>query len=125
VLPLFIVAMSVRALSGLFRRFYHDDDPIETRGWQLPGSTTRGGRTASLSHDQSRSFEGRVYRLAYKLGGRLTISDIIIETGLDTATCERQVNELVDETRVRMVVDDRGFVVYEFPEIIDRLERER
>jgi hypothetical protein len=69
--------------------------------------------------------ESRVVSLAYRLGGRVTVSDVVIETGLGIKEAEELMDRMTDEVRVRMVVDDRGLVAYEFPEIIDRLEREK
>lgn len=62
----------------------------------------------------------RIYKLAYKLKGRLTVSDIVIETGLDADEAEELIQSMVDNLRVRMEVMDDGLVVYEFPEIIAR-----
>lgn len=68
-----------------------------------------------------RSPEARVFALARSLGGRLTVSDVIIELGLDVKDAEELLEGLVDNIRVRMEFDDNGRVTYEFPEIIDRL----
>ncbi len=66
--------------------------------------------------------EHQVFRLANKLKGRLTISDIVIHSGLGIKQAEDAMNRLVDGYRVKMEVDQRGIVVYEFPEIIARYE---
>ncbi len=104
VLLLFLlVRFGTRLLNGYFgegRRY--DRDP-------------RGGPRAV-------SLEVRIFRLAYKLRGRITVSDIVLETGLSMAEAEETINRMVDGIRVRMEVQDRGMVVYEFPEIIRRLE---
>ena len=84
---------------------------------EQPGVAAQTGIPAQL--------ESRVFALAYKLGGRITVSDVIIETGLGTKAAEALLDGLTDEVRVRMIVEDRGFVVYEFPEIADRVRRER
>jgi hypothetical protein len=52
------------------------------------------------------------------------LSDIIIETGLEPRQAERFIEGLVDGVRVRMEVDEKGLVYYEFPEILDRLRGE-
>lgn len=64
-----------------------------------------------------------IYKLAYKLEGRITVSDIVIETGQGVQEAEELIQSMVDNQRVRMEVDENGLVVYEFPEIIDRLKR--
>lgn len=68
--------------------------------------------------------ESKVFRLALKLKGRLTVSDVVIETGLNLHDAEALVEGMVDNVHVRMEVDSQGRVVYEFPEIIRRLEGE-
>jgi hypothetical protein len=70
----------------------------------------------------SRSIEGRIFRAALKHSGRLTISDIVLETDLSIREAEEQINGMVDGTHVRMEVEEDGLVVYEFPEIISRFE---
>ena len=74
---------------------------------------------------RSHSPEARVFQLARKLGGRLTVSDVVIDLGLDVRDAEELLQSLVDNVRVRMEVDDNGRVTYEFPEIIDRFEEDR
>ena len=37
---------------------------------------------------------------------------------------EEAINRMVDGLLVRMEVEDRGMVIYEFPEIISRFENE-
>src|SRR6056297_713099 len=64
-----------------------------------------------------------LYKLAYKLEGRITVSDIVIETGMEVKEAEELIQSMVDNQRVRMEVDENGMLVYEFPEIIARLER--
>jgi hypothetical protein len=124
IFPLFFLATGIRYLSRFFRRYYTDDD--EQLDWD-------GARAPFRGESDSQPFEvvksgpsqdAQVFSLAYRLGGKLTVSDVIIETGLEPQRAEHLLNGLVDEVRVRMIVDERGFVVYEFPEIIDRLERE-
>jgi len=71
----------------------------------------------------SRSGESRrvmIYKLAFKLGGRITVSDIVIETGMEVEDAEKLIQSMVDQQRIRMEVMDDGLVVYEFPEILAR-----
>jgi len=72
----------------------------------------------------SRSIENRIFRAAFKHSGSLTVSDIVLETGLGVREAEEVINGLVDGTHVRMEVQDNGLVVYEFPEIISRFEKQ-
>jgi len=71
---------------------------------------------------RSRSIEGRIFRAALKHSGRLTVSDIVLETDLGIREAEEQINGMVDGTHVCMEVREDGLVVYEFPEIISRFE---
>jgi hypothetical protein len=66
--------------------------------------------------------ESAIFNLAYRLKGRITLSDVIIETGLGMKEAESVINRMLDGIRVRMEVDDSGLVVYEFPEIIARFK---
>jgi len=68
------------------------------------------------------SDQSKVFRLALKLKGRVTVSDVVIETGLGLQEAETLMESMVDNVHVRMEVDDQGRVLYEFPEIIRRLE---
>ena len=61
-----------------------------------------------------------MFRLAYKLGGRLTVSDLVVDLDFSLEEGEIFLNQLVDSTRVTMEVRDDGLVYYEFPEIIAR-----
>ncbi len=73
---------------------------------------------------QPESNQVKIYKLAYKLKGHLTVSDIVIETGLEVPEAEELIQSMVDNQRIRMEVDEDGMLVYEFPEIIARLERD-
>ena len=72
----------------------------------------------------SRSIESRIFRAALKHSGRLTVTDIVLETDLGIREAEETINGMVDGTHVRMEVRDDGLVVYEFPEIISRFENQ-
>lgn len=64
-----------------------------------------------------RSFAQTIFHLARQHGGVLTISDVVMETGLAPGEAESRMNELVDGTRVTMEVTESGGVRYEFPEL--------
>ena len=64
--------------------------------------------------------ENRVFRLAYRLGGRLTVSDLVVDLDFSIMEAGSFLSQLVDSTRVTMEVRDDGLVYYEFPEIIAR-----
>ena len=120
ILPLVLFFLFARVaanfIRGVTRRSYRDlpddiDLPPEVRR-QNPRGLIRGNN----------SDEARIFKLALRLKGRLTVSDVVIETGLNLQQAEDLVESLVDSIHVRMEVDDQGLVTYEFPEIIRRLE---
>ncbi len=63
------------------------------------------------------SFARDVFRLARRHEGVLTVSDVVVETGLEPRQAEQRMNDLVDGERVTMEVTDDGRVRYEFPEM--------
>ena len=48
----------------------------------------------------------RVFRLAYRLGGRLTVSDLVVDLDFSIDEAEQFLGQLVDSTRVTMEVQD-------------------
>ena len=80
-------------------------------------------RSIESSRPQTTS-EARIFKLAYRLKGRITVSDVVVETGLDVAGAEAVMQGMIDNTHVRLEVDDNGILTYEFPEIIRRFESE-
>jgi hypothetical protein len=120
ILPLIFVFVIFRFASSFFRgisrrssRSIMDDDRLPPELLRRdPRSLVRG----------KNSDEASIFKLALKLQGRLTVSDIVIETGLNLHEAEELVQGMVDNTHVRMEVSDRGMVTYEFPEIIQRIE---
>ena len=105
----------------------------ETRTRRRPEAPWgRGHRERMTMHEQRAvreaprrgRLENRVFRLAYRLGGRLTVSDLVVDLDLGIEEAESFLNQLVDSTRVTMEVRDDGLVYYEFPEIIARRNRD-
>lgn len=120
ILPLFVAAIAVRAGAHLFRSMDNSDrrymsgygrDSTDLLN-ELYGAPRNG-----------RSPEARIFQLARKLGGKLTVSDVVIELGVDVGQAEELLQGLVDNVRVRMEVNEDGRVTFEFPEIIDRYEQ--
>jgi hypothetical protein len=66
--------------------------------------------------------EHAIFELAFRNKGRVTLSEIILETGLSMKKAEKLINSMLDDLRVRMEVDDKGLVYYEFPEIMDKFD---
>lgn len=66
--------------------------------------------------------ESQIFRLAYKMKGRITLSDIVLELGIGLKEAEQIIEQMTDGIHIRMEVREDGLVVYEFPEIIARFE---
>jgi len=115
VFPVFIIYMIVRHISAPpkhrhFRWYLDDYYRSFESGYPDSGPSEESNQVS-------------IYKLAYKLKGRVTVSDIVIETGIGVKEAEELIQSMVDNQRVRMEVDENGILVYEFPEIIARLER--
>ncbi len=114
-IPMFLIFIAVRVGMRIFHDFFHDQT-----GRRRVGEP--GGPGSLFELPRGRSYEARLFRLAYKLKGRITVSDIVLDTGLGVKEAEELVNGMVDGMRVRMEVDQKGMIVYEFPEILSRFE---
>ncbi len=118
-IPLIFFVIITRVASGFFRsagrrhRIAEEDELDERLGYRDYRRSVPGREASS---------EARIFKLAYRLKGRLTVSDIVVETGLGVQEAEALIESMVDNSHVRMEVDDRGLVTYEFPEIIRRFE---
>ena len=64
--------------------------------------------------------QSKIFRLAARQGGRVTVSDVVIETEMGVNEAESFMDRLVDGSHVRMEVNDDGKVFYEFPELLGR-----
>jgi hypothetical protein len=119
--PLILFVIIARVASGFFRGVTRrqriaDYDGFDERVRSIEQTYPR----AVPGHGQTD--EARIFKLAFRLKGRLTVSDIVVETGLGVREAEQLIESMVDNAHVRMEVDDRGLVTYEFPEIIRRFE---
>ena len=118
--PIFLAAMVSFALFAMFRYALSHG---RQRNWYRSGEAGPGGNWRTSEEATSARLENRIFRLAYRLGGRLTVSDLLVDTNLTSAEAERVLGDLVDNSRVTIEVRDDGLVFYEFPEIIDRRGR--
>lgn len=120
ILPLIIFVLILRAavgfIRGVTRRSYREFP--ESFGVPQAGDQRA---TRPLSNAKN-SDEARIFKLAYRLKGKLTLSDVVVDTGLNLQEAEALIEGMVDNVHVRMEVDDRGMVFYEFPEIMRRFE---
>jgi len=115
VFPAFIIFMIVRHFIGPSQR--------HQRRWSLDDLYSQFEPGSSHEGMSKESQQVSIYKLAYRLQGRITVSDIVVETGMDAKAAEELIQSMVDNQRVRMEVDSDGMLVYEFPEIIARLKR--
>ncbi len=61
--------------------------------------------------------ETEIYRLAVKHNGKITVSEVVTELGLEPKKAEKILESMTDGMRVRMDVDENGMVTYSFPEL--------
>ena len=96
-------------------------------GLPLLRSFIRRTNERSLSDNAPRSLtpddsDAVIYRLAKKLKGRVTVSDVVVATGMSSDQAEQLLQKMVDGTRVRMEVSSEGMVLYEFVELMGEEE---
>jgi hypothetical protein len=120
-IPALFIFLIFRFGMRFFNDLFNNQNRLNARDrWQIYDAA----RFGSIASNQSHGVEGRIFRAAYKRKGRLTISDIVLETDLSMREAEETINRMVDGLHVRMEVEDSGLVIYEFPEIISRFENE-
>lgn len=107
-LPFLIIYFVVRTVSRGTRARFGQDNPDQYLSRSNPA-----GRV-------DRPLRAAIYRLADRQKGKLTVSDVVIETGMDVEEIEEILQSMVDNQHVRMEVYDDGVVYYEFPEIMDK-----
>ncbi len=118
--PALFIFLIFRFGLRFFNDLFNNQSRLNARDrWQLYDRSAMG----FFPPGRSRSIENRIFRAAFKHEGRLTVSDIVLETDLGIREAEEVINGMVDGTHVRMEVEDNGLVVYEFPEIISRFEK--
>jgi hypothetical protein len=121
ILPLIIFVLIARAASGFFRGVNRRPPYREfPQGQNLSDQLAQRAAPSALRSRNNN--EARIFKLAQRLKGRVTLSDIVVETGLNLRDAEELIDGLVDNVHVRMEVDNRGMVFYEFPEIMRRFE---
>jgi hypothetical protein len=63
------------------------------------------------------SRETDIYRLAAGKSGKITVSDVVTELGIEPKKAEEILDSMTDGIRVQMEVEDNGMLVYIFPEM--------
>ena len=92
----------------LVRRLRGDHRP------ELDSSTERR-RSGKLPTEAAPT--ARVFRLAKRYGGVLTVSDVVTELGIDPEDAEKLLDSVTDGNRVDINVDNDGVVRYVFSEL--------
>ena len=106
-LPIILVALGFSAFRGA-RRTQRQQE-------------IRSGKHEQHGHDHIQ-IDGSLFRLAKCRGGKLTLSDVVIETGMELKKAERYMDSIVDHSRVSMEVEDSGRLIYVFPELLENQE---
>ncbi len=88
---------------------------------RFAGLGKKGGLVKSNS--DIRSLHSEIMRLALDKGGTLTVTDVVMATGLSIEKSEEALNNMADGLRIKMEVRDSGIIVYEFPEIMKRTDK--
>ncbi len=95
-------------------------------GWRLLRALTtrrqRGYEKFAPDNMKGRdsSIQNQILKLAFNNRGVLTVTDVVMGTGLSIKDAEEALNGMVDGYRVNMQVKDTGIIVYEFIEIMNR-----
>ena len=100
-LAIFLVVRIVRSMTT--RR--------EKRSWQDESNSP-----------EKASLESKIMAVALDNGGTLTVSDVVLATGLTVKEAEETLNHMVDGFRVKMEVKDSGIIAYEFAELLGEKE---
>jgi hypothetical protein len=108
-LPIALLLVSVGFLDT-FRRRVH-------RGALL------GKRTADST--ERNNLDSSIFRLAKRSGGKVSLSEIVIETGLELEAAEKYMDSMIDNSHVSMDVDKGGRLRYVFPELVPKNENSR
>lgn len=117
--PFLLIFLGIRFIRRIFFSASRDVDRIYgIRRREIPLDDI-GTRTEYRPPPPTVS-QSDIFQLARKLKGRITLSDIVIETGVTLKEAETIIEAMIDGSHVTMEVRDNGRVVYEFPEIIDR-----
>ncbi|HUX14365.1 MAG TPA: hypothetical protein VMW87_15160 [Spirochaetia bacterium] len=122
-LPLIFVAFGIRLLSRFLRSGGKQDYRQLSPREEFLQRYIPNIFDPRVGTNPEQSPEATIFKLAYKLKGRVTVSDLVIETGLPVDDAEKLIQQMIDGSRVKMEVDDRGMISYEFPEIMARFDR--
>ena len=125
IVPFIMIFIAIRAIRNLTsyrreERVDHDDHDYESIAVDVKRLKKDSG--AWMRTD---TIQAKIFRLALRQKGVVTVSDVVIDTGLCVSDAEKMLEEMVDGIRVKMEVTEDGMVQYEFPEIIKRFPDEQ
>ena len=86
------------------------------RRWTGPSSMRARGD--SSPEKLTPSIQREIFELAKHHKGKLTVTDVVLGTGLSLRSAEEGLNGMVDGYRIRMNIRDSGMIIYEFTELI-------
>ncbi|MFP4363453.1 MAG: hypothetical protein ACLFR1_06245 [Spirochaetia bacterium] len=121
-IPIIFIGLGIRIASKVIRTLTNE---LDGDAQEFPRKHYRaaGFDTFSQGMGAAKPRQARIFKLADKMKGRITLSDIVLETGLDMDEAEKLIESMVDGSHVTMEVNENGMLVYEFPEIIERYRR--
>ena len=124
IFPFMLIVLGIKIIRHIYhsstRRF--DEDYDFYHNYVLKNHQASDQSSLSSTSYSTGEWESKIFKLANTFKGRLTLSDIVLETGLGLKEAEQVIEQMIDGIHVRMEVRDDGIVVYEFPEIIARYE---
>jgi hypothetical protein len=84
------------------------------------GRSTMTGRRDGTPERIAPSVQRQIFEMAKQNKGRLTVTDVVLGTGLSLRQAEEALNSMVDGYRIRMNVRDSGMIIYEFTELVQQ-----
>ena len=120
IIPIIIIVLGIRIVRRISHSSYHRNrwDELDWEDYYR----NYGEQSIMTGPSSTHSIESEIFKLAYKMKGKITVSEVVLETGLTIKEAEERMKELTDGIHVRMEVTDNGIVIYEFPEILARFE---
>lgn len=110
-----LARIAARARTKSARRDSVTFDKVQRNAGSAPGYKTNAA---------FQQLEPEVFRAAAHLGGILTVSDAVLETGLPVNSARALLEQMTDGQHVCMEVAENGLVEFHFPEIRQRLSEQ-
>jgi hypothetical protein len=119
---IFLILVTFRIIPRILKVFFYE--LTQSRLKDIPGRQAETSFTGNskLKPNSQEYKERQIFHVAKSLKGRLTLSDIVMETDMGMQEAEKAIQRMIDEVHVRMIVKDNGLIIYEFPEIMARFQ---